>query len=69
VPGSGHVEWPGVFRALRDIHYDGWLTIESFGFALPNLSAAAAIWRDIEPSPESIASDGVRFLRQQLTGA
>ncbi|HXW05116.1 MAG TPA: sugar phosphate isomerase/epimerase [Vicinamibacterales bacterium] len=66
VPGSGHVEWSGVFQALREIGYDGWLTIESFGFALPNLSAAAAIWRDIEPSPESIASDGVRFLKQQL---
>jgi D-psicose/D-tagatose/L-ribulose 3-epimerase len=69
VPGSGHVEWPGVFRALKDTGYDGWLTIESFGFALPNLSAAAAIWRDIEPSPESIASAGVRFLRQQLAAA
>ena len=69
VPGSGHVEWPGVFRALKEIGYDGWLTIESFGFALPNLSAAAAIWRDIEPTPESIASDGVKFLRKHLAAA
>jgi D-psicose/D-tagatose/L-ribulose 3-epimerase len=69
IPGTGHVEWTGVFRALRDIGYDGWLTIESFGFALPNLSAAAAIWRDIERTPESIASEGVKFLRSQLTAA
>ena len=67
IPGSGHVEWPSVFAALRDLKYDGWLTIESFGFALPNLSAAAAIWRDIEKSPESIASEGVKFLRKNLT--
>ena len=39
IPGSGHVEWKDVFQALRDIHYDGWLTIESFGFALGELSA------------------------------
>jgi D-psicose/D-tagatose/L-ribulose 3-epimerase len=65
-PGSGHVDWPGVFKALRKAGYDGWLTIESFGFALPMLSAAAAIWRDIEPSPEAIAFDGVRFLREHL---
>jgi D-psicose/D-tagatose/L-ribulose 3-epimerase len=64
-PGNGHVNWAGVFQALRDIRYDGWLTIESFGFALVGLSAAAAIWRDIESSPEAIAFDGVRFLRQQ----
>jgi len=65
-PGSGHVAWSDVFAALRDIGYDGWLTIESFGFALGDLSAAAAIWRDIEPAgPESIAWDGITFLRQQ----
>ena len=68
IPGSGHVEWTSVFAALRDVKYDGWLTIESFGFALPNLSAAAAIWRDIEKSPESIASEGVKFLKKNVSG-
>jgi D-psicose/D-tagatose/L-ribulose 3-epimerase len=65
-PGSGHVEWKEVFQALRDIRYDGWLTIESFGFALVELSAAAAIWRDLAPTPESIAWDGVKFLKQNM---
>ena len=68
IPGSGHVEWPGVFKALKDVGYDGWLTIESFGFALPQLSAAAAIWRDIEATPEAIAVEGVKFLRKNLAG-
>ena len=66
IPGSGHVEWNEVFAALRDIGYDGWLTIESFGFALPEISAAAAIWRDIAPTPESIAFEGVKFLQQNM---
>ena len=69
IPGSGHVEWPNVFQALRDVRYDGWLTIESFGFALPNLSAAAAIWRDIESSPELIAVEGVKFLKKNVSAA
>jgi D-psicose/D-tagatose/L-ribulose 3-epimerase len=69
IPGSGHVEWPSVFQALRDVKYDGWLTIESFGFALPNLSAAAAIWRDIESTPESIAVEGVKFLKRNVGGS
>ena len=69
IPGSGHVEWPSVFKALRDLRYDGWLTIESFGFALPDLSAAAAIWRDIESTPESIAIEGVKFLRKNVNAA
>ena len=63
-PGSGHVDWPGVFAALKEVGYDGWLTIESFGFSLGELSAAASIWRDLAPTPETIAFEGVKFLKQ-----
>ncbi len=66
IPGSGHVDWQGVFQALHDVQYDGWLTIESFGFALTELSAAASIWRDIESSPEAIAFEGVEFLKENI---
>jgi D-psicose/D-tagatose/L-ribulose 3-epimerase len=66
IPGTGHVDWPGVFRALRETRYDGYLTIESFGFALGALSAAASIWRDIAPTPESIAFEGVEFLKRGM---
>ena len=66
IPGSGHVEWSGVFQALRDLRYDGWLTIESFGFNIGDISAAAAIWRDIEKTPESIAFEGVKFLKENV---
>ena len=65
-PGTGHVDWKNVFRVLKEIKYDGWLTIESFGFSLGELSAAASIWRDIAPTPESIAFEGVKFLRQGM---
>jgi D-psicose/D-tagatose/L-ribulose 3-epimerase len=64
IPGSGHIEWSAVFDSFRKLHYDGWLTIESFGFALGALSAAASIWRDLAPTPEAIAFEGLRFLKQ-----
>jgi len=66
IPGSGHVEWDQVFHALHSMDYDGWLTIEGFGFAIKDVSAAAAIWRDIERTPESIAFEGVKFLKQKV---
>jgi D-psicose/D-tagatose/L-ribulose 3-epimerase len=66
-PGSGHIDWGSLLRALRDLEYDGWLTIESFGPSLGAFSAAVAIWRDIEPTPESIAFDGIDFLRRALS--
>lgn len=65
-PGTGHIEWMNVFHALRDLRYDAWLTIESFGPSLGAFSAAVAIWRDIEPTPESIAFDGIEFLRRAM---
>jgi D-psicose/D-tagatose/L-ribulose 3-epimerase len=65
-PGSGHVEWNEVFQALRDLHYDGWLVIEGFSFALGELSTAACLWRDIEVTPEVIAFEGVKFLRRNM---
>jgi D-psicose/D-tagatose/L-ribulose 3-epimerase len=64
IPGTGHVDWRGLFATLRRMGYDGWLTIESFGFSLGELSAAASIWRDLAPSPDSIAFEGVRFLKR-----
>lgn len=69
IPGSGHVEWVPVFQAILDAGYDGWCTIESFGFSLGNLSAAASIWRDIEATPESIAFEGLKFLKRHLRAA
>ena len=63
VPGSGQVDWPSVFTALKDINYRGALVIESFGYAIKELAAAACIWRDLAASPDSIAWDGIGFLR------
>jgi D-psicose/D-tagatose/L-ribulose 3-epimerase len=63
-PGSGHVEWVSVADSLRAAGYDGVWVIESFGFAIPEIAAAACIWRDIESSPDRIAWDGIRFLKQ-----
>ena len=64
IPGTGHIDWPGVFRALREVNYEGWLTIESFGFSLGALSAAASIWRDLAPTAGDIAVEGLRFLQE-----
>ena len=66
IPGSGHVDWHSVFSALRDVHYDGWLTIEGFGFSLGALSSAASIWRDLSPTSGAIAFDDVKSLKAQL---
>ena len=65
-PGSGHVGWQPFFDVLGELGYDDWLTIESFGPNLGDFSAAVCIWRDIEPTPDAIAFDGLSFLRTRF---
>ena len=68
-PGRGHVPWGETFRAVRSSGYDGWLTIEAFGRALPDLAAATRVWRDFFPSREEVYVEGVRFIRQMWADA
>jgi D-psicose/D-tagatose/L-ribulose 3-epimerase len=63
IPGSGHVDWRKVLSTLRDVGYDGWLTIESFAQPGPELAAAASIWRDLAPSGDELAHQGLNFVK------
>ena len=63
IPGSGHIEWTEVLKAVRDTGYDSWLTIESFNANMPEIAAATAIWRDLAPTTDDIAVRGVAFLK------
>jgi len=67
-PGTGHVDWQGVFAALREVKYEKWLVIESFVLGNEAIAKAAAIWRDIAPSGDVLASEGLAFLRKMGTG-
>ena len=63
VPGAGHIDFVSVFKALKAVGYDRWLTIESFGSALPDLAAATKIWRPIFKTPEDVYRKGYRLMR------
>ena len=47
-PGSGSVDFMSIASALKDIGYDGYLSVEVF---------------DLSPSPETIASEAIKYLR------
>jgi D-psicose/D-tagatose/L-ribulose 3-epimerase len=60
VPGRGHIPWAETYRAIRGSGYDGWLTIESFGRAQPELAAMLRIWRDLSKTLEEVYREGFR---------
>ncbi|TLV00726.1 sugar phosphate isomerase/epimerase family protein [Dyadobacter luticola] len=62
-PGGDQIDWDRIFAALDNINYQGNIVIESFTPDVKVIAKAASIWRQIEPSKEAIAVDGLRFLR------
>ena len=65
-PGTGHVPWDDVARALDDVGYDGAVVIESFTADVVSIARAAAIWRTFDTSQDALAENGLRFLREHL---
>lgn len=62
-PGEGGINWDASFQALKDVKYDGWMMIEAFGLALPDLAAATRIWRRMFPTEEHLATKGLAFMK------
>lgn len=63
-PGTGHLPWEDMAAALREIGYDGKVVIETFSDSVEAIARAAAVWRPLAPDPDTLARDGLRFLRR-----
>lgn len=48
-PGMGDVDFVPILRALQEIHYDGWISVEVF---------------DYEPGPERLAKESIDYLKR-----
>lgn len=47
-PGFGDTDFRPIFAALRDVNYDGWVSVEVF---------------DYSPDPDTIARESIRYMR------
>lgn len=63
-PGSGQVNWSDVFSGLKEVRYDGWLTIEAFNRNVPEFANAINVWRNYSPT-EEIYQKGIEFIKQK----
>jgi D-psicose/D-tagatose/L-ribulose 3-epimerase len=65
-PGTGQLAWDEVAEALHDVGYHGRVVIETFSDRVEAIARAAAIWRPLAPDSDSLARDGLAFLRGLL---
>lgn len=66
VPGFGQVQWQRIADGLRNSGYDGPVVIESFTPEVQSIARAACIWRPVAPDQDTIAREGLAFLKQLL---
>jgi D-psicose/D-tagatose/L-ribulose 3-epimerase len=65
-PGTGHAAIRETLEILKEKGYSDWVTIESFGRALPELAAATRVWRDLSPSQEEVYTQGLAYIKDCL---
>lgn len=64
-PGTGNIQWDETFDTLKAVGYNGWLMVEAFGLALPELAAATKIWRRMFESEEMLSRDALHFMKTE----
>jgi D-psicose/D-tagatose/L-ribulose 3-epimerase len=65
-PGTGSLPWRDVAKALQEIEYTGRVVIETFSDRVEAIARAAAIWRPLAPDSDTLAREGLAFLRGLL---
>jgi D-psicose/D-tagatose/L-ribulose 3-epimerase len=65
-PGTGSLPWNDIAKALHEIEYSGRVVIETFSDRVEAIARAAAIWRPLAPDSDSLAREGLAFLRPLL---
>lgn len=64
IPGRGHIDFATIIATIRRSGYDGWLTVEAFGRALPALAAATRVWRDLYPDLDTLFVESHDLIRR-----
>lgn len=61
IPGTGLVDWDGLFAALGRLGYRGHAALESFVDVTDNMNTW--VWRQLAPSGDALVKEGLAFIR------
>lgn len=63
IPGTGTVDWDGIFRALAEGNYQGMVGMESFTEISDSMRVGTCVWRKMAPSSDVLLREGLAFLK------
>ena len=69
IPGRGHTPLRETIAAARRKGYQGWMTVEAFGRALPALAAATRVWRDLFPDVDTLFAESYDVIKRHWDNA
>lgn len=62
VPGQGSLDWQATFKSLKDIGYQGDMTLES---PVHSITQGQALWRPVAERPDDVITQGLPFIIEQ----
>lgn len=63
IPGTGLVDWDGIFGALSEMDYQGNAALESFVDCTENMNTW--VWRQLAKDGDTLLKEGVKFIRSK----
>ncbi len=61
IPGTGTVDWDGIFKALGEMNYQGYAALESFVDCTDNMNTW--VWRQLAKDGDTLVREGTAFIR------
>jgi len=65
-PGTGQTPWHSFKKGLTNMNYQGVVSIESFTPEIKELAGAVCIWKNLAPTQDGFAQEGLHFLKHLL---
>lgn len=65
-PGGGIVPWPAIFTALKETHFDGTVTLESYNSSIGDFAFQRGMFHNVCPDAETYVRQSLSFLKPNL---
>jgi D-psicose/D-tagatose/L-ribulose 3-epimerase len=63
IPGGGLVPWTSVFKALKEIGFDGYVFLEAYNSSVDDFAYQRGMFHNVCPDGYAFVRDGLAFLK------
>lgn len=66
MPREGTINWDELFKAFKEINFEGNLFLENFSSSILGMRQAVSLWQTSAHNAEELAIGSLQFLKQKL---